>query len=57
MFLYRDVGSGGEGGGQEDARPPDFGRSENVGDSTGALHYYSPPQIFRPSAIPVEFVR
>jgi hypothetical protein len=32
--------------------PPDFGRSENGGGSTGAPHYYSPPQIFRPSAIP-----
>ena len=32
--------------------PPDFGRSENGGGSAGAPHYYLPPQIFRPSAIP-----
>ena len=40
---------GGQGGASP---PPDFGRSENGGGSAGALHYYSPPQIFRPSAIP-----
>ena len=41
-----------QGGRGVHAPPPDFGRSENGGGSTGALHYYSPPQIFRPSAIP-----
>ena len=33
--------------------PPDFGRSENGGSSLWAQHYYSPSQIFRPSAIRV----
>ena len=48
-IKQRDGGSGGAGGVPP---PPDFGRSENGGGSAGAPHYYSPPQIFRPSAIP-----
>ena len=41
-----------EWGGQ--ARPPpDFGRSENGAGIAGVAHYYSPPQILRPTAIPV----
>ena len=46
-ILCRIGRSGGEG-----AYSPRFGRSENGGGSTGAPYYYSPLQIFRPSAIP-----
>ena len=62
MFVITyHAGNGGSGGqGGRAPPPPDFGRLVNPISTRGGRlcppHFYLPPQIFRPSAIPVMYI-